>query len=775
MRHFDFPFEEIPTPIVFLQPPQKSPLYCESVQGNDGRGAKITSNRLFFLSMWPFFRQKQTQTSPKDSPSERKTEGIDSFLSLRDSALTDNVYPPPDAPLSALGTDALLLSQSKLIKDLMWAVTMDLQDKDRYLLPIIKNVAAFVHLLPASQSHHHNGRGGLFRHCLETAFYAVNIAKNRLLDVNAHPDDTYHNQSRWFLAIAIAGLLHDVGKCLTDMTVSSPNTESVWLPTVESLSAWLERLQIRHYYCAWNLNRIHRQHECATAVVYALLVPEETRRYLEESHSTKLKNELYEALAGIRREGGEIQAAVDRADAISTKKDLARQLRDGFHPGVNAPIVVFLEKIMQELVEQEVWTVNQVNSPLWVTTHGLFLVWHRAVKAIEERIQSENIPSLPRDSNVWKEKLRESSLVESRFLEDEYNLKIQRTDWRILPYPELKHDCEQHRQQNNEEDAEQEKKNAPFVLNFLTVLKLTDHSLLFSNIGKPAPVPVFIEGESLSEKEKALWMATCHLPTTPFASGEAMNRLGTPAYSDEEVNAIIQASSSKTKSLKDVVLSEFKVDTSPYPDVPLNDVLQTMENRPKPNEETEETKETVEKPTKKTAKLSVEDLLSPSQKAARAQPDVKLHIGDTVHAQNFEEKKTSETDSLTHEDTQTVPHTPPHTDTHTHTHTDNEPKPENKSTQPDEPVKKWTLAEKKAYLTVLLERIKVQLQAGQGDLIEAVLYRDDCIYSSTAPIERDLEAKAISFDSFIDKLHEFQTEPILSLTENRDFVYIERK
>ena len=217
--------------------------------------------------MWPFFRQKQTQTSPKDSLSERKTEGIDSFLSLRDSALTDNVYPPPDAPLSALGTDALLLSQSKLIKDLMWAVTMDLQDKDRYLLPIIKNVAAFVHLLPASQSHHHNGRGGLFRHCLETAFYAVNIAKNRLLDVNAHPDDTYHNQSRWFLAIAIAGLLHDVGKCLTDMTVSSPNTESVWLPTVESLSAWLERLQIRHYYCAWNLNRSHRQHECATAVV----------------------------------------------------------------------------------------------------------------------------------------------------------------------------------------------------------------------------------------------------------------------------------------------------------------------------------------------------------------------------------------------------------------------------------------------------------------------------------------------------------------------------
>lgn len=714
--------------------------------------------------MWSLFHRKKISETVKESMPEKENDVFTSFLAIPsvDLEVKDSVYPPPDAPVSAMSTDAVLQSQSKLIRELMWAVSMDLADKDRYLLPVIKNVAAFVHLLPSSQSHHHNGRGGLFRHSLETAFYAVNIAKNRLMDVNANPADTYHNQSRWFLAIAIAGLLHDVGKCLTDMTVSSPQAPSSWLPTVETLSDWIKRYELKEYYCTWNLNRIHRQHECATAVLYSLLVPQETRQYLEESHSTKLKNELYEALAGVVREGGEIQAAVARADGISTKKDIARQLRDGFHPGVNAPIVVFLEKIMQELVEKGTWKVNQVNSPLWATTHGLFLVWHRAVKGIEERIRSENFPSLPRDPNIWQDRLRESSLVESRFLEDEYALKIQRTDWRILPYPELKHDCEQHRQRNKDGSDE-----TPFTLNFLSALKLTDNCLVFSNIGQPVPAPVFIEGEPLSEDETKLWMATSNLPMTPFVSPETMNRVMTPAYSDDEVNAIVQASLFVPDDLSDFVIPElanFRFEASPYPDVPLNGLLKSVTEH--------QNKE--QQPTTIGPKISVEELLSPSQKAQKRPPDVNSHNKASVHAQILKTAEGLESDKTT----PLYTHTHKHTDKHTHTEVDGQKElnqtPENKLVTPNSTVIKKSIDEKKAYLNDLLVRIKTQLQAGQGELMEALLHRDDRIYASTAPIERELKANDIAFESFIDKLHEYQTAPVVSLTDNRDYVYIER-
>ena len=709
------------------------------------------------------FGQNQN-TDSNDSLS--KVEAVSSsssafnhFLTLpeKDLNVVESVYPPPDAPLLALDAETVLQTQSKLIRELMWAVSMDIEDKNRYLLPVIQNLAAFVHLLPASQSHHHNGRGGLFRHSLETAFYAVNIAKNRLLDVNANPADTYHNQSRWFLAIAIAGLMHDVGKCLTDMTVTAPEAEKAWLPTVESLSDWLEKHRLQHFYCTWNLNRIHRQHECAGAVLYPILVPMETRRYLEESFSTKLKNELFEALVGIRREGGEIAAAVLRADVISTKKDIARQLQDGFHPGVNAPIVVWLEKIMQELVENGTWKVNALDSPLWVTPKGVFLVWHRAVRAIQEQLRKGQYPTMPTDPMIWEDKFKESSLVESRFLdfEEDMGMNVRETHWRLLPLPELIHDAKSDH------------------LNFLTAYKLTENSLLFANIGQPAPVTVFLEGEPLTDEEKTLWMATSDHPMTAFASSQAFHHTQAPKYTEEEVADILHATYATIpdKDPKDFFIPDEAGFTAIYPDVSVEALLnkQPPPQEDKQEEATEESSHGDQRPI--TPPFTEADLLSPSQKKAKAEAlakkqkkeDVK-EDSDPVHA-----------------------HTHTHTVTHTHTYKDKSPEPESspvpekqgtsrKKAKCDEN-KKSTMptSERNRYLNELMAEIKIQLQEGKGSLIENLLYRDDCIYGALMPIERVLREKGIALTSFIDRLQGFQVPPILNVTDDQLYVFIEKE
>ncbi|KAA3419556.1 hypothetical protein F1714_11850, partial [Streptococcus pneumoniae] len=44
---------------------------------------------------------------------------------------------------------------------------------ERYYLSAIKRFARFAHLLPASQSHHHRGAGGLLRHSLEVGLWAL--------------------------------------------------------------------------------------------------------------------------------------------------------------------------------------------------------------------------------------------------------------------------------------------------------------------------------------------------------------------------------------------------------------------------------------------------------------------------------------------------------------------------------------------------------------------------------------------------------------------------
>ncbi|MEA1053921.1 TraI domain-containing protein, partial [Lamprobacter modestohalophilus] len=50
-----------------------------------------------------------------------------------------------------------------------------------YIEPVICRYAAFVHLLPASEAHHHCGSGGLLRHGLEVAFRATMLSQGVLV------------------------------------------------------------------------------------------------------------------------------------------------------------------------------------------------------------------------------------------------------------------------------------------------------------------------------------------------------------------------------------------------------------------------------------------------------------------------------------------------------------------------------------------------------------------------------------------------------------------
>ena len=687
--------------------------------------------------MWLSFLWGKEDKNEPNQGTEIEKEGVNDTESLpeKDFDLKKNVYPAPDEAIPAVTTEDIIGSQTALIKELMTAVSMTDEEKNQYLWPVIRQLAAFVHLLPASQSHHHNGRGGLFRHSLETALFAVNIAKNRILDVNANPVSSYHNKSRWYLAIAIAGLLHDAGKCVTDMTITAQAKAISWLPTTETLAKWLIRNQIKDYFCTWNLNRINHQHECAGAILYTLIVPTVTRQYLEESYSSKLKNELYESLAGIRREGAEIANTVIKADSASTKKDISRQLREGFHPGVNSPIVVCLEKIMQQLVETQKWKVNVLNSPLWVTERGIFLIWHRAISSIKAISNSTEFASMPPDPDVWFDKLSCSSLVESRFIEEDTDWAIRSTNWDILPLPEF---------------VESSKNESP--LNFQTALKLTDNTLIFANIGKPSPVVSFIEGETLTSKERLLWVKHTAIPVSEYFGTDFPPEVQAPPLRKEEVPQIYNA-------VEDMLVAEENVfhNHYPYPDVSTDQVLdeiseefyQTIEDESSLKEvadsddliDGDKPPETVQ-PKDTKPLISENDLLSPSQKAAR-EKRVKNKQSDIPMQAQSDESTDKHTDLKKHDD-------------------NNKPL-----------IKKRKLTSSKI-IENLFNEVKTQLQNGNGDLIEGLTYRNDRIYSSTAPIERTLRKHKISMESFIDRLVNYQVGPRLYIDDNRDFIYLLR-
>lgn len=87
-------------------------------------------------------------------------------------------YPPVEIGISASPTHALLEYNQDIVDALRRCVAnQELFDAHYY--PVMFRMANMVHLLPASQSHHHRRNGGLLRHSLEVGLYAIQLAEEK--------------------------------------------------------------------------------------------------------------------------------------------------------------------------------------------------------------------------------------------------------------------------------------------------------------------------------------------------------------------------------------------------------------------------------------------------------------------------------------------------------------------------------------------------------------------------------------------------------------------
>lgn len=168
--------------------------------------------------------------------------------------------------------------QGPLIRKICKAVPMSDGLLEAHLPPTIWNVANFVHLVAASESHHHSGYGGLFRHSLECALFAANASRQKIFDGAALLEARYSNRGRWSLACVLAVLLHDVGKVVTDVTVRTKSGE--WNPSEAPLGTWLARRNVPSYAFSWNTNREYSNHPAASLEYARKLIPDETYAFL---------------------------------------------------------------------------------------------------------------------------------------------------------------------------------------------------------------------------------------------------------------------------------------------------------------------------------------------------------------------------------------------------------------------------------------------------------------------------------------------------------------
>lgn len=458
------------------------------------------------------------------------------FADIPSTAETDKIdaaWPPAPHPVDALSVQDLIRANGKLIRDLCYATTLSEEESQKYLLPVITNLARIVHLTPASEYDHHQGYGGLFTHTLEVAYYAANNAKTAIFDRSASPEELYRNKRRWILTAVLAALLHDIGKPFTDMEITAADGRH-WVQD-EPIVDWLRKNRIASYYISFRPNREHNRHKAAALANAAMLIPKETFTFLGlTGYGEKMQQELRSAvLEG--RNGGLIGRILDNADGLSRAVDGLRQrkIRPEFK-NVAHPQGDQILKAVRVLIQSAKWTTNRdEKSRVFNTRQGCFIVWgEEAAKEVRSQALDMGFESLPSDFLRLASVLADAgaALRNSDEISNTHNIF-----WRVTPIVAG---------------------NAQFEC-----IRLADPQLVF-DATPPAAMEAIVEGLTVDQVTKDAWVRRWKfLPVQRLTRAEE-EEMG---YSDEYIKSLTEAAEESLRESEELAGLDAAALTAPEP------------------------------------------------------------------------------------------------------------------------------------------------------------------------------------------------------------------
>jgi conjugal transfer pilus assembly protein TraI len=317
-------------------------------------------------------------------------------------------YPPFLRGLPVTPPEQLLTTQSTLIGQLQDALAFTDARFATLVQPVVSRYAAFVHLLPASEAHHHRGAGGLLRHGLEVACRAAQASQGRVFALDRPPSERRALEPRWHLAAGLAGLCHDLGKPVSDVAVTDREGSHTWQPFLAPLTDWAASHAITRYHLRWRPER-HQQHALLGPLVLERVLTAEVMAWLGEADPAIL-HALVAAVAGLDPEAV-LTGLVRRADQASVEEDLRANHLDPAALSLGVPVERYLLDAMRRLVRAGRWTCNVPGARLWRFAEGLHVVWPAGAEDILALLAEDRVPGIPRDSDTLADILLERALA----------------------------------------------------------------------------------------------------------------------------------------------------------------------------------------------------------------------------------------------------------------------------------------------------------------------------------------------------------------------------
>lgn len=354
--------------------------------------------------------------SPVEVSKPAATPTVQQIQRAVDDMSNKPIYPPFDNGVAVIDLDRLINSQSETIRRIKVAFSMTNEVFEEVVMATIRNYAAYVHLLPATNRENHIGTSGLFKLGLDTAFYAVQAAEGKVYSNKETAERRRMMHPKWVYATFVAGLCCDLNLPITTMTVTSRNGE-IWPATDMPLYLWAMEVATDAYFIHWRdqPQGSEQAWHANAAYVLNMVIPRAGTNYLRTDNNS-IFTEMVASVSGLSRHGdGNIIAESVRyyRDWLIDKDIKANpsyygKLTVGAHL---APTVI---DIMRELYRDNVWTLNNKGSRIWNTKEGCFIVWGAAFSEIIAVMNKRKMSGAPTSSETMAELLLNANMIESK-------------------------------------------------------------------------------------------------------------------------------------------------------------------------------------------------------------------------------------------------------------------------------------------------------------------------------------------------------------------------
>ncbi|MGH9650707.1 MAG: MobH family relaxase, partial [Terriglobales bacterium] len=266
----------------------------------------------------------------------------------------------------------------------------------------LRNYAAYVQQLPASEAHHHTGLGGLLDHGLEAAVLALKLRRGHLLPAGAATEVIDAQADLWSYACFTAVLLHDIGKPAMDQKVELFDKHGDELGPWDP---WAGPMEAYAYEARFVRNRSYRLHQRAAPLLARFIVPVEGLRWLTAER--EVLTAWLSVISGMPQEAGPLGSIVEEADRLSTAADLTGGVTRQAPTARVRPLHERLVTGLRHLIDSQQLPLNRPGAAGWLVGEELWLVVKTALDALRAHLLQEGQSGVPSDNRRLMDELQQ--------------------------------------------------------------------------------------------------------------------------------------------------------------------------------------------------------------------------------------------------------------------------------------------------------------------------------------------------------------------------------